>query len=123
MSAGWPGCRGDGSLQDAGYLTVKGYGEREIVIQKSRFIAQVDRAENEGRGQGLCAAHKEALERHPQLLGLRHREGNGIQKANDDGEPGYGRGAHIGSAAQGFRDTVVVVTRYFGGIKLERGPY
>ena len=34
-------------MQKNEYLTVKGYGEREIVIQKSRFIAQVDRAESE----------------------------------------------------------------------------
>ena len=29
------------------YKTVKGYGEKEIVISKSRFIAYVDRAETE----------------------------------------------------------------------------
>lgn len=29
------------------YSTVKGFGEREIVISKSRFIAYVERAETE----------------------------------------------------------------------------
>jgi uncharacterized YigZ family protein len=111
-------------LQDAGYLTVKGYGEREIVIQKSRFIAQVDRAENEEEAKAFVQRIKK---RHwnathncsAYVIG----EGNGIQKANDDGEPGGTAGVPILEVLlkKGLRDTVVVVTRYFGGIKLGAG--
>lgn len=32
------------------YKTVKGFGEREIVLSKSRFIAYVNRAESEEEG-------------------------------------------------------------------------
>lgn len=111
-------------MQDAGYLTVKGYGEREIVIQKSRFIAQVDRAANEEEAKAFVQRIKK---RHwnathncsAYVIG----EGNGIQKANDDGEPGGTAGVPILEVLlkKGLRDTVVVVTRYFGGIKLGAG--
>lgn len=111
-------------MQDAGYLTVKGYGEREIVIQKSRFIAQVDRAANEEEAKAFVQRIKK---RHwnathncsAYVIG----EGNGVQKANDDGEPGGTAGVPILEVLlkKGLRDTVVVVTRYFGGIKLGAG--
>lgn len=111
-------------MQDAGYLTVKGYGESEIVIQKSRFIAQVDRAANEEEAKAFVQRIKK---RHwnathncsAYVIG----EGNGIQKANDDGEPGGTAGVPILEVLlkKGLRDTVVVVTRYFGGIKLGAG--
>ena len=35
------------------YLTVKQYGEHEIVIQKSRFIAYIDRAKTEEEAQAF----------------------------------------------------------------------
>jgi uncharacterized YigZ family protein len=111
-------------LQDAGYLTVKGYGESEIVIEKSRFIAQVDRAANEEEAKAFVQRIKK---RHwnathncsAYVIG----EGNGVQKANDDGEPGGTAGVPILEVLlkKGLRDTVVVVTRYFGGIKLGAG--
>ena len=41
------------------YLTVKGYGEHEIVIQKSRFIAYVDRAETEEEAQAFIQKIKQ----------------------------------------------------------------
>ena len=47
-------------------------------------------------------------------------EHDGIQKANDDGEPSGTAGVPMLEVLkkQGLKDTVVVVTRYFGGIKL-----
>jgi uncharacterized YigZ family protein len=111
-------------LQDTDYLTVKGYGEREIVIQKSRFIAQVDRAKNEEEAkafvQGIKKKHWNATHNcSAYVIG----EGNGVQKANDDGEPGGTAGVPMLEVLlkKGLRDTVVVVTRYFGGIKLGAG--
>ncbi len=111
-------------MQDTDYLTVKGYGEREIVIQKSRFIAQVDRAKNEEEAkafvQGIKKKHWNATHNcSAYVIG----EGNGVQKANDDGEPGGTAGVPMLEVLlkKGLRDTVVVVTRYFGGIKLGAG--
>lgn len=106
------------------YYTVKNAGEHEIVIEKSRFIAQFSRAETEEAAQGFIQAIKK---KHwnathncsAYLIG----ENNQIQKANDDGEPSGTAGVPILEVLKkrNLKDTVVVVTRYFGGIKLGAG--
>lgn len=106
------------------YYTVKGYGEKEIVIEKSRFIAYVTRAETEQEAQEFIQTIKK---KHwnathncsAYLIG----ENDQIQKANDDGEPGGTAGVPILEVIKkkNLKDTVVVVTRYFGGIKLGAG--
>ena len=106
------------------YKTVKGYGEREIIISKSRFIAYVDRAETEEEALNFIDKIKKL---HPNathncscyMVG----EHDNIQKANDDGEPSGTAGVPMLEVLkkQGLKDTVVVVTRYFGGIKLGGG--
>ncbi|NKE06811.1 YigZ family protein [Mesobacillus selenatarsenatis] len=106
------------------YFTVKGHGINEIEIQKSRFIAFISRAETEEQAQQFimdikkknwnathnCSAY---------LIG----ENDQIQKANDDGEPSGTAGVPILEVLKKkqLKDTVVVVTRYFGGIKLGAG--
>lgn len=106
------------------YHTVKGYGEHEIVIEKSRFIAHVDRAETEEEAQefiqNIKKKHWNATHNcSAYLIG----ETDGIQKANDDGEPSGTAGVPILEVLKkkGLKDTVVVITRYFGGIKLGAG--
>lgn len=48
------------------YYTVKGYGEHEIVIEKSRFIAHVSRAETEEKAQEFIQSiKKKTLECNP----------------------------------------------------------
>lgn len=106
------------------YLTVKGYGEKEIVISKSRFIAYVNRAETEEQALEFINSIKK---KHPNathncscyLIG----EHDQFQKANDDGEPSGTAGVPMLEVLKkkGLKDTVVVVTRYFGGIKLGGG--
>lgn len=106
------------------YKTVKGSGEHEIIISKSRFIAYVDRAETEEQALAFISRIKN---QHPSathncsayLIG----EHDHIQKANDDGEPSGTAGLPILEVLkkQHLKDTVVVVTRYFGGIKLGGG--
>lgn len=106
------------------YNTVKGYGEHEIVIEKSRFIAYVDRAETEEEAQEFIQTIKK---KHwnathncsAYLIG----ENDQIQKANDDGEPSGTAGVPILEVIKKkhLKDTVVVITRYFGGIKLGAG--
>ncbi|RFU66853.1 YigZ family protein [Bacillus sp. V59.32b] len=106
------------------YLTVKGDGMHEIVIQKSRFIAHVIRVETEEEAQQFIAAIKK---KH---YGATHNcsaymigENDQIQKANDDGEPSGTAGVPILEVIKkkGLKDTAVVITRYFGGIKLGAG--
>ncbi|OCA88265.1 YigZ family protein [Bacillus sp. FJAT-27225] len=106
------------------YLTVKEYGEHEIIIEKSRFIAHVNRAESEESAQEFIAEikrrHRDATHNcSAYLIG----ENDQIQKANDDGEPSGTAGVPILEVLKKkkLKDTVVVVTRYFGGIKLGAG--
>lgn len=106
------------------YHTVKGYGEHEIIIQKSRFIAHVFRATSEEEAQAFIIdikkRHKDATHNcSAYLIG----ENDQIQKANDDGEPSGTAGMPILEVLKKrkLKDTAVVVTRYFGGIKLGAG--
>lgn len=106
------------------YLTVKQYGENEINIQKSRFIAQLKRVESEQDAQdfiqGIKKKHWNATHNCSAYLIGEHDQ---IQKANDDGEPSGTAGVPILEVLKKrqLKDTVVVVTRYFGGIKLGAG--
>ncbi|NMD68819.1 YigZ family protein [Bacillus sp. DNRA2] len=106
------------------YYTVKGEGEHEIVIQKSRFIAHVTRAETEEQAQEFIQRIKKqnwnATHNCSAYLIGEHDQ---IQKANDDGEPSGTAGVPILEVLKKrkLKDTVVVITRYFGGIKLGAG--
>ncbi|MFC6038015.1 YigZ family protein [Paenisporosarcina macmurdoensis] len=106
------------------YITVKGTGETEIIIQKSRFLTYVNRAESEQQAQAFIeeikSKHKSANHNCSAYLIGEH---DSIQKANDDGEPSGTAGFPMLEVLkkQGLKDTVVVVTRYFGGIKLGGG--
>jgi len=106
------------------YHTVKQAGEHEINIQRSRFIAHIKRAETENEAQEFIQAmkkkHWDATHNcSAYLIG----ENDQIQKANDDGEPSGTAGVPILEVLKKrkLKDTVVVVTRYFGGIKLGTG--
>ncbi|MDE5414030.1 YigZ family protein [Alkalihalobacterium chitinilyticum] len=106
------------------YLTTKGYGEHEINIQRSRFITYIDRATTEAEAQQFIEKikkkHWDATHNcSAYLIG----ENDEIQRANDDGEPSGTAGVPILEVLKkrGLKDTVVVVTRYFGGIKLGAG--
>ncbi|MBN8210707.1 YigZ family protein [Bacillus sp. NTK071] len=106
------------------YYTVKGDGENEIVIQKSRFIAHVKRTTTEEEAQDFIQLikkthHNATHNCSAYLIG----EHDLIQKANDDGEPSGTAGVPMLEVLKKrhLKDTTVVVTRYFGGIKLGAG--
>src|SRR5690625_4540546 len=106
------------------YLTVKNYGKHEINIQKSRFIGYVQRVETEEEAQEFIRKiqkkHHDATHNcFAYIIG----ENDQIQKANDDGEPSGTAGIPILEVIkrQNLKNTAVVVTRYFGGIKLGAG--
>lgn len=106
------------------YYTVKSTGSDEIVIQKSRFIGHVRRVETE---EAALAFIQEIKKKHSSathncsayLIG----EQNLIQKAHDDGEPTGTAGVPILEVLKKreLKDTAIVVTRYFGGVKLGAG--
>ncbi|NBJ69583.1 MULTISPECIES: YigZ family protein [Clostridia] len=106
------------------YYTVKHEGHDELLIQKSRFIGYVKRVETEAAAQEFIHAikkkHHDATHNCSAYLIGEHDQ---IQKANDDGEPSGTAGVPILEVLkkQKLKDTAVVVTRYFGGIKLGAG--
>jgi len=106
------------------YFTVKPEGSDEIVIQKSRFIGYVRRVESEEAAQEFIQEikkkHHDATHNCSAYIIGEHDQ---IQKANDDGEPSGTAGVPILEVLkkQHLKDTAIVVTRYFGGIKLGAG--
>ena len=106
------------------YLTVKPEGSDEQIIQKSRFIGYVKRTETEEEAQQFIQSikkkHADATHNCSAYMIGEHDQ---IQKANDDGEPSGTAGVPILEVLKkrGLKDTTVVVTRYFGGIKLGAG--
>lgn len=108
----------------AQYYTVQHEGSGQQVIQKSRFIGYIRRVETEEAAvnfiQEIKKKHHDATHNCSAYLIGEHDH---IQKANDDGEPSGTAGMPILEVLkkQQLKDTVVVVTRYFGGIKLGAG--
>lgn len=106
------------------YYTINEYGESELIIQKSRFIGYAKRVESEKEAQDFIHSikkkHYDATHNCSAYLIGDHDE---IQKANDDGEPGGTAGVPILEVIKkkDLKYTVIVVTRYFGGIKLGAG--
>ncbi|MFD2922561.1 YigZ family protein [Halobacillus naozhouensis] len=106
------------------YYTVNHQGSEELTIQKSRFIGHVKRCETEEEAQtfieNMKKQYKDATHNCSAYMIGEH---DLIQKANDDGEPSGTAGVPILEVLKkmGLKDTVVVVTRYFGGTKLGAG--
>lgn len=106
------------------YITVKGSGQAEIVEKKSRFIAHIKPITSEDDVTAFIEEIKK------QYWDARHNcyayqlgDRNQIQRYSDDGEPGGTAGMPILDVLRGkdIKDTIVVVTRYFGGTLLGTG--
>ncbi|GGO92579.1 YigZ family protein [Wenjunlia tyrosinilytica] len=99
-------------------------GEHEIEIKKSRFICALSRAAGEAEAQEFV---RQVRKRHwsathncyAYVVG----EDGRTHKSNDDGEPGGTAGVPMLEVLlrRGLVDTVAVVTRYYGGVKLGAG--
>lgn len=106
------------------YYTIKVAGTHEISIQKSRFIGHIERVNSAEEAQQFInrikKEHHSATHNCSAYLIGDH---NDIQKANDDGEPSGTAGMPMLDTLQklDLKNTVAVVTRYFGGIKLGAG--
>lgn len=106
------------------YKTTAENGTASYEIQKSRFIAYTSHVETEAEARDFVTAIKKKHfdARHncsAWVLGADSSQ----QKSNDDGEPGGTAGNPILETIKqhGLTNVVVVVTRYFGGIKLGAG--
>ncbi|GAA3730254.1 YigZ family protein [Salinactinospora qingdaonensis] len=104
--------------------TIQRDGEHELDIKKSRFICALARVETEEQARAFIA---ERRRRHwnathnctAYVIGA---EGQ-IQRSSDDGEPSGTAGVPMLEVLRQreLTDTVAVVTRYFGGVKLGAG--
>lgn len=103
-------------------IIMKG-GAAEYAVQRSRFIADTAAVRDEETAQAFLQEIKK------KYYDARHHcygwilEGGRRKKSGDDGEPSGTAGAPILAALerQGITDGLIVVTRYFGGIKLGTG--
>lgn len=106
------------------YKTVSKEASFEQVVEKSKFIAHVKPIETRDEAESFIAAirskYKEATHNVPAMvIGEQFQ----TQWASDDGEPQGTAGAPIVQmlVKEGITNVSVVVTRYFGGVKLGTG--
>ena len=95
----------------------------EYTVQRSRFIAETAAIADEDDAQAfLQAVKKKHYDARHHCYGW-IAAGGRRKKSGDDGEPAGTAGAPILSALerQGVTEGIIVVTRYFGGIKLGTG--
>ncbi|MCH3905367.1 MAG: YigZ family protein [Lactobacillus sp.] len=106
------------------YCTIKETGKHELIIKKSRFIASMSRCQTVTEAENFIELIKNTYRdathnTFAYTLGL---DGSKA-KASDNGEPAGTAGVPELKALQlmDLHNVVVVVTRYFGGIKLGAG--
>ena len=106
------------------YRTVQKEAEAEQIIEKSRFISYIRPVESKEEADSFVAEiramHRQATHNVPAyVIGDKMQ----IQWGSDDGEPQGTSGAPIVQmlVKEGITNVAVVVTRYFGGIKLGTG--
>lgn len=106
------------------YLSVKEEAAAEYLVNKSRFIAYVRPVTTEEEAQHYIETirkrHWDASHNVPvYVIGEKMQ----IQRFSDDGEPSGTAGMPMLDMLkkEGITNLVVVVTRYFGGVKLGKG--
>lgn len=106
------------------YLTIRGPGSDEVVIQKSRFIGCAVPCSSEEEAQAFIRSIREKYRdaRHCCYAYVIGRN-SGIMRYSDDGEPGGTAGMPMMDVLknEGIVNCCVVVVRYFGGILLGTG--
>ncbi|RAL24556.1 YigZ family protein [Thermoflavimicrobium daqui] len=109
-------------MSQSSYLTIGDYGETEIIIQKSRFICRAKHVKSEEEATHFVG---EIAKKHWDATHncYAYMITDTKQKSSDDGEPAGTAGRPILEVihAKDLLYTAIVVTRYFGGIKLGAG--
>ena len=98
--------------------------EHEIVIEKSRFICHIKRVFSQEEALNFIHdINKKHAKANHNCIAYQIGNRNEIQKANDDGEPSGTAGIPMLDVLkrQDIRNCLVIITRYFGGIKLGSG--
>ena len=106
------------------FLTIKEAGQNELIIKKSRFIASFARTDTKEKAEAFVKEiskkyHDATHNTYAYTIGLNDDQ----VKASDNGEPQGTAGVVELRALQlmKLKNVTVVVTRYFGGIKLGAG--
>ncbi|MDK6810985.1 YigZ family protein [Lactobacillus jensenii] len=106
------------------FLTIKEAGQNELIIKKSRFIASFARTDTKEKAEAFIKEvsqkyHDATHNTYAYTIGLNDEQ----VKASDNGEPQGTAGVVELKALQlmKLKNVTVVVTRYFGGIKLGAG--
>lgn len=111
-------------MSDNSYLMPAQNGQHEIITSRSRFICHVFRVETVKEANSFIETvrteHAKANHNPVAYLIGDHNE---FGKATDDGEPSGTAGAPMLDVLQrqNIRNCLIIVTRYFGGIKLGAG--
>ncbi|OGC82955.1 MAG: hypothetical protein A2W07_01515 [candidate division Zixibacteria bacterium RBG_16_43_9] len=105
------------------YLSIKEFKRDKFLVKGSKFIATAIPVGSEEEAELWIKKIKKEFHdatHNPYAYVLRQGE---IQKSTDDGEPSGTAGRQILSAilSQNLKDILIVVTRYFGGVKLGTG--
>lgn len=108
----------------SGYRMLKGYADTYFIEKKSKFISYVQPVYTEEEAlnflAGIRKKHYDATHNcYAYILG----ESMNIQRSSDDGEPSGTAGVPILEVLkkEELTNSIVVVTRYFGGIMLGAG--
>ncbi len=106
------------------YFTISGETENCIVIERSKFICNIKGVENEEQAKEFVRkiSKQHSLATHNCYAYI--ADENGLtQKFSDDGEPQGTAGLPMLEVLKNKKifKAVVVVTRYFGGVKLGTG--
>lgn len=106
------------------YVTIEKAAQAEIIEKKSRFIATVLPVETQEEAEAhLTVLRKKYWDATHNCYAYQIGEKNDIQRFSDDGEPQGTAGKPILDVLKGqdIKNTLIVVTRYFGGTLLGTG--
>lgn len=105
------------------YFRVKDKAENLVVIERSRFISRAKKCETEEEARRFLDEIRKANPFATHNCYAYVTDKGEISRFSDDGEPQGTAGQPILEVIKNkkLRDTAVVVTRYFGGIKLGAG--
>ena len=106
------------------YKSLRKNAQKEIVIEKSTFIGTAQMIENEEQAlEFIQAMKKKYYDATHNVYAYVLGDDNNIQRFSDDGEPSGTAGIPVLEVLKKneLRNICIVVTRYFGGIKLGKG--
>lgn len=112
-------------MSSSGYLRPAATFQTETTVARSRFIATIARAETvEQAKAALAAIHQSMPDASHHVYAYVVGHGRSVTEGlSDAGEPSGTAGQPVMAVLRGsgLGDTIIVVTRYFGGIKLGTG--